>query len=358
MPDTNRYGPTAARKQGKPGREGRPKSTTIDIHSHVGVPAAAQIARPHLDLAKVPLAHFATDNVKALNARQEADRRTRMTGLDNGLDERLRDMDDMGLDMQLVMPPPPQCYFTVPVEIAVKATRVLNDGIAAYVARQPDRFVALGTVPLQDGNEAAKELERSMKELGFKGCQILTNVAGKELSDPQFAPFWAKAEALGALVVIHPNGFTGGERFSRLYFSNVIGNPLDTTVALHYLILDGVLERHPNLKILAVHGGGYLGAYPGRIDHAWGARSDAHGTLPHPPTSYLRKIYFDSVVFTPEQLAELVRLYGADHVIMGTDYPFDMADYDPIGHVAATDGFDAATIAAIAGGNARRLLGI
>ena len=179
MTDTNRYGPTAARKQGKPGREIRPKSTTIDIHSHVGVPAAAAIAQPHLDMSTVPLAHFATPNVKALNAKQEADRRTRMTGLENGLDERLRDMDDMGLDMQLVMPPPPQCYYTVPVEIAVKATRVLNDGIAEYVARKPDRFVALGTVPMQDGNEAANELERSMKQLGFKGCQILTNVAGQ-----------------------------------------------------------------------------------------------------------------------------------------------------------------------------------
>src|SRR5947209_11659432 len=190
--DTNRYGPTAARKQGKPGREVRPKSTTIDIHSHVGVPAAAQIEQPHLDLSKIPLAHFATDNVKALNVKQEADRRTRMTGIENGLDERLRDMDEMGLDMQLVMPPPPQCYFTIPVEPAVKATRVLNDGIAQYVARKPDRFVALGTVPLQEGHEAAKELERSMKELGFKGCQVLTKVAGREHSDPAFAPIWAK----------------------------------------------------------------------------------------------------------------------------------------------------------------------
>src|SRR6185503_8861194 len=107
--DTNRYGPTAARKQTKPGREVRPKSTTIDIHSHVGVPAAAAIAQPHLDAATIPLAHFATPNVKALNAKQAADRRTRMTGLENGLDDRLKDMDEMGLDMQLVMPPPPQC---------------------------------------------------------------------------------------------------------------------------------------------------------------------------------------------------------------------------------------------------------
>jgi aminocarboxymuconate-semialdehyde decarboxylase len=109
---------------------------------------------------------------------------------------------------------------------------------------------------------------------------VLTNVAGRELSDPAFAPFWAKAEELGALIVIHPNGFTAGQRLTRFYFNNVIGNPLETALALHYLIFDGVLERHPNLRILAVHGGGYLGAYSGRMDHAWGARSDCHGELP------------------------------------------------------------------------------
>ena len=138
----------------------------------------------------------------------------------------------------------------------------------------------------------------------------------------------------------------------------MIGNPLETTIALHYLIFDGVLERHPRLKILAVHGGGYLPAYSGRIDHAWGARSDLHGDLPQPPTSYLKKIYFDTVVFTPYQLAELVRQFGTDRIIMGTDYPFDMADFDPIGHVASVEHFDPSTIAAIAGGNARRLLGL
>jgi aminocarboxymuconate-semialdehyde decarboxylase len=210
---------------------------------------------------------------------------------------------------------------------------------------------------MPDGNEAAKELERCVKTLGFKGVQILTNIAGKELSDAAYAPFWKKAEELGALVVIHPNGFTEAKRLERFYFNNVIGNPLETTIALHYLIFDGVLERHPNLKILAVHGGGYLGAYCGRIDHAWGARSDSHGNLPKPPTTYLKKIYVDTVVFTPDQLAALVKTFGADHVLLGTDYPFDMADYDPIEHVVAT-GFDAAATAAIVGGNAKKLLGL
>ena len=349
----NKYEKTAARRHGKPGREVRPKSLTIDIHSHVGVPQAAKFVEPHLDWATVPLAHFANAETKALSQKQEADIRARA-----GIDDRLADLDAMGIDVQIISPPPPQCYYTVPVDIAVKATQLVNDGIAEFCAKKADRLKGFGAVPMPDPQEAAKELERCVQHLGFKGVEVLTNVAGKELSDPAFAPFWKKAEDLGAVVLIHPNGFTEASRLSRFYFNNVIGNPLETTIALHYLIFDGVLERHPKLKILAVHGGGYLGAYPGRIDHAWGARSDSHGDLPHPPTTYLKRIYFDTVVFTPYQLAELVRLFGADHVLLGTDYPYDMAEFDPLGHVAGVEGFDASTIAALAGGNAKRLLGL
>jgi aminocarboxymuconate-semialdehyde decarboxylase len=354
MAQWNKYERTAARQHGRQGRDIRPKSTTIDIHSHVAIPAAANFVKPHLDLSTIPLAHFASAETKALSQKQEDDIRTRITAYD----ERLKDMDAMGLDMQLIMPPPNQCFYTVPLDIAVEASRIVNDGLAEYAAKMPDRFVALGTVPLQDGKEAAKELERSMTNLGFNGVEILTNVAGHEISEPEYAPFWKTAEELGALVVLHPNGFTEGRRLSRFYFNNVIGNPFETTLALHYLVFDGVLERHPNLKILAVHGGGYLTAYSGRIDHAWGARSDTHGELPQPPTSYLKKVYVDTVVFTPHQLAALIDLFGADHVIMGTDYPFDMAEFDPIGHLASVKGLDASTIAAIAGGNAKRLLGL
>ncbi len=209
---------------------------------------------------------------------------------------------------------------------------------------------------MQDGNEAAKELEHCMKTLKFKGVEILTNVAGRELSDRAFAPFWKKAEELDALAIIHPNGFTEGQRLSRFYFNNVIGNPFETTLALHYLIFDGVLERHPNLKIFAMHGGGFLAAYSGRIDHAWGARSDSNANLPKPPTSYLKKVYVDTVVFTPAQLKALVDTFGSDHVIMGTDYPFDMLENDPIGHIASVENFDERTRAALAGGNAKKLL--
>jgi len=350
----NKYEPTAAREHGAPGRETRPKSMTIDIHAHVAVPEAAEFVKPHLDMSTVPLAWFATPETKALSAKQEADIRDRITGYD----KRMAELDAMGVDVQVVSPPPPQCYYTVPLEIAVKAAQMVNDGIAEFVSKKSDRLIGLGTVPMMDGNEAAKELERCMTTLKFKGVEILTNVAGKEISDADFAPFWKKAEELGALVMLHPNGFTEAKRLTRFYFNNVIGNPLETTIALHYLIFDGVLERHPDLKILAVHGGGYLGAYSGRIDHAWGARSDSHGELPNPPSSYLKKIFFDTVVFTPHQLDHLVRVFGVDHIVLGTDYPFDMAEYDPIAHLSSVRSFGHATKAAIAGGNAKRLLGI
>jgi len=350
---TNHYGVTAARAHGRPGRDVRPAGMTIDMHSHVLVPAAAALVARYIDPSAVPLAYFATPDTQALNRRQETDRRAHM--LDASV--RLADMDAAGVDRQVIMPPPGQCAYTVPLDVGVAAARIVNDGMAEFVARRPDRFTALGTVPMQDGDAAAAELERGMKELGLKGVQVLTNVAGNELSDPACAPFWAKAEALGAVVLIHPNGFTEAKRMTRFYFNNVVGNPLETTLALHYLIFDGVLERHPALKLIAAHGGGYLASYSGRIDHAWGARSDARGGLPLPPTSYLKRVFFDSVVFTPHQLRNLVEVFGAGQILMGTDYPYDMAESDPLGHLASA-GLDEAAFAAIAGGNARALFGV
>ena len=349
----NKYANTAARKHGKPGRETRPKSLTVDMHAHVAVPRVAEIVTPHLKNATDPLVSESTPETQALMAKQAADIKTRIATTD----ERFAVMDEMGVDTQLICPAPPQIYYYLPVDVGVQAARALNDGIAEYVGKHSDRLVALGGVPMQDGNEAAKELERCVKQHKFKGVEILTNVNGKELSDPAFAPFWKRAEELDALVLIHPTGFTQPQRFARFYFNNVIGNPLDTTVALHYLLFDGVFERHPKLRVLAVHGGGFLGAYSGRIDHAWGARTDVANNLPKPPTEYLKKVYFDTVVFTPLQLEALVKTFGADHVVLGSDYPFDMADFNPVEHVVST-GFDASTTAAVVGGNAKKLLGL
>jgi aminocarboxymuconate-semialdehyde decarboxylase len=351
----NRYGLTAARTHGKPGIARKPPGTmTVDIHAHVAIPAAAEFAKPFLK--PDPRAAVYTEETRILTRTQDQDRTPNLTELPL----RMRDFDAMGLDAQIISPAPPQCYHTIPAEEGIKAARLVNDGIAAVAAEMPKRIpAAMGTVPLQAGGEAAAaELEYAMTKLGLKGVEILAHVGDLELSDPSLEPFWAKAEALGAVVFIHPASFTEPRRFGRFYFNNVIGNPLDTTMALHYLIFDGVLERYPDLKIIASHGGGYLPAYSGRIDHAWGARSDAHGSLPKPPSYYLKKIHVDTIVFTPHQLEALVKLFGADKVLLGTDYPYDMGEYDPLGHIASVESFTDAERAAIAGGNAARLFGL
>lgn len=236
----------------------------------------------------------------------------------------------------------------------------MNEGIAEIARSRADRIpAALGSVALQAGGQAAaEELEYCVKTLGLKGVEVPAHVGDKELSDPDFEPFWAKVEALGAVVFIHPNSFTQPRRFREHYFSNVIGNPLDTTMALHWLIFDGVLERYPDLKIIASHGGGFLPGYSGRIDHAWGARSDSRGSLPKPPSYYLKKIYLDTIVFTTHRLEAMAKLFGVDKILLGTGYPYDMAEYDPIGHIASVASLSPSDVAAIAGGNAKQLFGL
>ena len=347
----NRYGPTAARSH--PDTPARLNSTTVDAHAHVHIKAATEYMMPHVDPMRIAMVKHANDETRAVNRKQDEDR---MPVAMSDLADRIAVLDAQGISKQLVAPPPPQCYYQSPIEHALKGSQMVNDGLAEWVSGAPDRFAAIGTVPLQDPEASARELERAMG-LGLKGVMLLTNVDGEEIGDDRFEPFWRKAEELGAFVMIHPNGFTEGARFHEYYFSNVLGNPLETTTALHYLIFNGVLERMPDLKIYAVHGGGYLPSYSGRIDHAWGAREDCRGKLKNPPTESLRRVFFDSVVFTHHQLEYLVKLYGADRILMGSDYPFDMADYDPVGHIA-TSALTDEEKALVAGGNAVRVLGL
>jgi aminocarboxymuconate-semialdehyde decarboxylase len=348
----NRYGPTSARPL--PEGQQRLETTTVDIHAHVHIAAATEFMKPHADPTRIAMVKHANDETRALNMKQEADRGP-VAMADNA--DRVKVLDVQGIDIQVVAPPPPQCYYQSPVEHALKASRMVNDGIAEWVGQSPSRFAGLGTVPLQDPEASAIELERAVNDLGLKGVMILTNVDGEEVAASRFEPFWRKAEELGALVMIHPNGFTEGDRLHEYYFSNVFGNPLETSLALHYLIFNGVMERMPELKVLGAHGGGFLPAYSGRIDHAWGARKDCQAGLPKAPGEYLCKMYFDSVVFTHHQLEYLVDNFGSDHIVMGSDYPFDMADYDPVEHIV-TSGLSDTDKAAVAGLTAVKLLNL
>jgi aminocarboxymuconate-semialdehyde decarboxylase len=271
------------------------------------------------------------------------------------VEQRLRDMDKMGVDVQAISVSPFQFMYTLPIEHGRKTARATNENLKSIVDRHPDRFVALANVPLQDADAAAEELEYCVKTLGFRGVEIGTNVAGGEVSRGRDA-FWAKVEALDVMVFMHPNGFTGGERLADHYFINAIGNPLDTTVAVGYLVFDGVLERFPKLKIVCAHGGGYVSHYPARMDHVWNARADARTVLKKAPRRSLARLYFDTIVFDADQLRHLVALWGADHVLVGTDYPYDMGWYDPRGFVQSCTALKDADRAKILGLNAAKLL--
>ncbi len=332
----------------------RSRTLTVDLHCHMFVPAAADAVAEVFDIETDGLHRFSNQATREVNARQSVSIHEQLVDIDR----RLADMDRMGIDMQAVSPVPLQYYYGLPPELGRTAARLINDEIAAVAAAHPERFVGLGGLPMQDPQMAVAELERVVGELGFKGIELCTNVNGEELSHERFRGVFAKAEELDALIFLHPNGFSDGARLSDHYFINVIGNPLDSTVAVSHLIFDGVLDRFPKLKICVAHGGGFLPAYSGRIDHAHAAREDCRRCIDESPGHYLRRLYFDTVVFTEHQLEYLTGLYGSDHIVLGTDYPFDMGMYDPVGFVNGAAALTDADKEAIVGGNAARLLGI
>ena len=273
----------------------------------------------------------------------------------NGVDERLKDMDALGVDVQAISPSPGQYYYFAPPDVGRKVARTINDGMAAAVARHPDRLVGMGTVPLQNTQMAIEEMRRCVKELDLRGIEINSHVNGRELAEDEFRPFFAAAEELGVLLFLHPLGFTHGHRLSEHYLNNIIGNPIESTIALSHLIFGGVLDAHPGLKLCVAHGGGYLPAYWGRMDHAFRAREDCRQHITREPSSYLRQVWLDTLVFDKDELDSLVHTHGPDRLCLGTDYPFDMAEPDPVGF---HDRLDESTKAKILGLNAAALLGI
>lgn len=326
---------------------------TVDIHCHLQVPEVDAMVKDVMKIENEPLIRHANQATREYQAQHSKDIYQKITDVSL----RLAEMDATGVDVQAISTAPHHyCYWAEP-DFGRKIAQTVNDRIAATVAGHPDRFVGLCTVPLQDPQMAVAELERCVKEHDMRGVEINADVMGKEISRAGLDPFFAKCEELGLVVFIHPSGFAGGDRLADHYFSNIIGNPLATTLAVHYLIFDGVMDRHPGLKVVLAHGGGFIGAYPGRIDHAHPLRPDMQRELPagKVPGDSLKRFYFDTVVFSNEQLEFLANYYGADHVILGTDYPYDMAEIDPVGHIMGSDLTDDQKRAML-GENAQKLL--
>src|SRR5215813_1407962 len=275
--------------------------------------------------------------------------------------ERIATMDAQGIDVEALSINP--YWYKAEREVAEKLIPIQNEKLAETCAANPDRFVAFASVALQYPDLAAQQLEEGVKKYGLRGAAIGGSVNGEEVSDPKFHPFWAKAEQLGVLVFMHPQGDgAAADLKGRLKGSggleNTIGNPLETSIALSHLIFEGTLDRFPGLKICAAHGGGYLPSYAARSDAicvTFPARCPT--PLKKKPTEYLRQLYFDSLVFTPESLRHLVAEAGPGQIVMGTDYPFPWTRTS-VDHILGTPGLSDEERLAMLGGTAAKLLGI
>jgi aminocarboxymuconate-semialdehyde decarboxylase len=316
---------------------------TVDVHAHCAVPEA--LALMNLKLAGPSL-------------RPDLDMATTVSG-------RLRAMDEQGIDVQALSINPN--WYKLDRDLAKEVIRIQNEKLAEACAANPERFVAFASVALQHPELAAEQLEQGVKQYGLRGAGIGGSVNGEELSDPKFHPFWAKAEELGSLVFIHPQATgAGADVKNRLkgngYLENVIGYPLETTIALSHLIFGGTLDRFPGLKICAAHGGGFLPSYAGRSDVGCLTRPElcaggTHGPIKKKPSEYLRQMYYDTMVFTPEGVRHLAAEVGASQLVVGTDFPYPWTK-TAVDLIQQMPGLSDTDKVAILGGTAAKLMGI
>jgi aminocarboxymuconate-semialdehyde decarboxylase len=334
----------AGSKRGKVVINGR-RVTVIDVHSHVRVPEAWELVKDRI----------AREGHYGDAAQANPDN----LGNIRNVEKRLADLDAMGIDVQAVSINP--FWYWADEDLARKIIQVQNEKIAAFCAAHVDRFVGLGSVALQHPALAVEQIEEGVKELGMRGFAIGGSVNGDDLSAAKFNPIWAKAEQLEALIFIHPQVSGTPIEEKRLQgngnLDNVIGHPLETTLALTHLIQDGTLDLFPRLKVCAAHGGGYLPSYSSRSDRCLQAFPNQCKPLKKLPSEYLKQLYYDSVLFTPEDMRHLIAVAGASQVVLGTDYAA-LWNRNPIDGILGVPGLSDEQRIAIFNGTLSRLLKI
>jgi len=325
----------------------------IDVHAHLLLPALQD------QVAAADPEGFAA--AQALDVRRNGVESMKASGAMVGaafakltdIGARLEAMDAQGVGVQWVSPSPSHYYPWAGEELAVTAALEVNRMLAEHVALAPDRLRGLGLVPLQHPSRVVELLDDAVVGHGFLGVELSSFAGDVELSDERLEPFWARAAELGAIVFLHPFGCSLDERLDRFYLSNTVGQPAENAVAISHLIFAGVLDRHPGLRIVAAHGGGYLPTAIGRSDRAWRVRPEGRGCA-HEPSSYLRRLWFDTVVHSERGLRDLVEIVGADRVVLGSDFPFDMGLDDPVAFVRGA-GLDDGAVHAVLDANAAAL---
>lgn len=242
-------------------------------------------------------------------------------------------MDSLKIDIQVLSPVPNVFFYEYPADVSLNLTRAVNDGLSGVVNDNQDRFVGLCSVPLQEPSIAVKELERSIKTLGLKGVEIGSNINGMNLDDKSLWQFYEAAQNLDVPIMVHPNNVAGAIRLGKYHLTNLIGNPLDTTIAIASVIFGGVLEAFPRLRFFFVHGGGFIPYQIGRFDHGYEVRPEAR-TTSRMPGECAQLLYFDTILYSPQALEFLIRTHPSGRILLGSDCPFDMSDSDPVSRIA------------------------
>jgi aminocarboxymuconate-semialdehyde decarboxylase len=305
--------------------------TIIDCHTHTLCPAVNDKVGPLMRPDLVPYQRDMTPESKSVDQAQGPVLGPKF----NDIATRRAEMSRMRTDKAGVLPAPGQQHYWAPADLLREISRMQNDHVAKVVATFPQGLFGMGTLPMTDVAASTAEASRAVEVLGLKGFQIDSRVLDRELSDPSFDPLYAHLARLNAPLIIHPLGFSHGHRLGAFFMVNTVGQPLEEIIAINHLVFGGVLDRHPALKVLIVHGGGYFPFYLGRMDHAWAHRPELKRLTSKRPSDYLRSMWYDTCVFAPEQIRHLVDVAGADRVMLGSDYPFDMGDPDPLATVDA-----------------------
>jgi aminocarboxymuconate-semialdehyde decarboxylase len=325
---------------------------TIDTHTHVLTPeTAALLTKAGV---KVTITPDDADNA-ALDVGGTVYRPFPTGGFD--IARRLRDMDAMGVDVQVLSATPQTYLYNQDASLGAAAAAIQNDQIAKLVKENPQRFMGIATLPMQAPEKAADELRRAMTKLGLRGTMFASNIMGKNLDDPGFEPVWATAEELGAFVFIHPNNVAGADRMKSYYLNNLIGNPLDTTIGAACLYFGGVMDRHPKLTVVLAHGGGFTPYQAARWEHGWQVRPEPKRNISRQPVNIAKRFYYDTILHSAPVLEFMIGHVGADRVMLGSDYPYDMGMMDCVQHVRSLKISDADK-AAILSGRAQSLLAV
>ena len=323
---------------------------TIDIHTHILTQETAALLSQAG--AKVTITPDDAESA-ALDVGGVVYRPFPTGGFD--IARRLQDMDATGVDVHVLSATPQTYLYKQEAALGATTSAIQNDQIAKHIAAHPTRFMGIATLPMQDPKLAADELTRAMTKLGLRGAMFASNILGKNLDDPSFEPLWAAAEELGAFMFVHPNNVAGAERLKSYYLVNLIGNPLDTTIAAACLVFGGVMDRHPRLKVCLAHAGGFMPYQAGRWIHGWRVRPEPKKNIPQEPATIVGRFLYDTIAHSDESLAFLIERAGAARVMLGSDYPYDMAMMDCVAHVRGLKISDADK-AAILGNRAEALL--